>query len=89
MISFLKEMISQLEKKPIPLHFTYKDKEYKGDAIAVGETCHDKICEEHDVSLNGENIGIIRCMKSGWKMDGQEDEGFIKALGHEIFLWYE
>jgi hypothetical protein len=89
MIGFLKEMIAQLQKDPIPLNFIYKDKEYKGEAIAVGETCHDKICEEHDVTLNNENIGIIRCMKSGWKMDGQEDKGFIKSLGQEIFLWYE
>lgn len=89
MIGFLKEMIVQLEKKPIPLQFTYNDKEYKGEATAVLETCHDKFCEEHDISLNGENLGVIRYMKSGWKMDGQEDKGFIKALGQEILLWYK
>jgi hypothetical protein len=89
MIDFLREMIAQLERDPIPLNFTYNDTEYKGEAIAVGATCHDKICEEHEVTLNNENMGIIRCMKSGWKMDGQEDKGFIKALGQEILVWYK
>jgi hypothetical protein len=37
----------------------------------------------------GYHCGIIRCMQSGWKMDGQKDKGFVKALGQEIFLWYE
>jgi hypothetical protein len=39
--------------------------------------------------LNDQHLGIIKCTKGGWKMDGVEDKKFINAIGEEIFLWYE
>jgi hypothetical protein len=84
MVKFLKEMISALEKEPISLNFTYKNQQYVGEALPIQETCHDGICEELDISLNDEQLGIIRRLKSGWKMDNQEDEKFIQAIGEAI-----
>jgi hypothetical protein len=84
LIGFLKEMISLLEKEPIPLNFTYREKEYRGEAIPVPETCHDAFCEELDITLNDEHLGILRRMKNGWKMDGQEDKRFVQAMGEAI-----
>jgi len=83
-VKFLKVIIGELEKEPILLNFTYNTKEYKGEAVPVQETCHDGICEELDVTLNDEHMGIIRRLKSGWKMDNQKDEKFIQAIGEAI-----
>jgi hypothetical protein len=81
-------MADQLEKEPIHLEFEYDGKTYKGEAIPISETCSDDICYEADVSLNDEYLGIIRCAKSGWKMD-RADQGLVDAIGNEIFLYYE
>lgn len=88
-IKFLKEMITQLEKKPIPIEIEYNGKVYKGEGIPIPQSCHDGVCSEIDITLNGEHTGIIRRLKSGWKMHGVDDQKFIDAIGDEILLWYE
>lgn len=89
LIKLLEDMIAQLKKDPIPLEFEHEGKKQKGEAIPVSATCHDGVCDELEISLNNEYLGIIKCTKGGWKMDGEVDKKLIKAIGHEIFLWYE
>lgn len=88
LVKFLKDVIAQLEKEPVPLEFGYKGKTYKGEGVPIAETCHDGACYELAISLNDENLGIIRCAKSGWKMDGVE-QGLVDTIGEEIFLYFE
>ena len=85
----MQELIAQLEKDPVPLEIEYDGKVFKGEAIPVNQTCHDGVCDELDITLNDENLGIIKCTKSGWKMDTQTDQKFVDAIGEEIFYWYE
>ena len=80
MISFLQDMITQLKSESVPLAFSYKDTVYEGEAIPVMETCEEGDCVEWDIYLNDESKGIIRKMKSGWKMNGVTDKGLIKAI---------
>lgn len=89
LIGFLKEFIAQLERDPIPLEFELNGKQYKGDAIQIKQTCHDDVCDELDISLNDENLGIIKCTKSGWKMDAPVEQELVNAIGEEIYLWNE
>jgi hypothetical protein len=88
LVKFLKEVIAQLESDPVPLEFEYKGNLYKGEGIPITETCHDGFCYELSISLNDENLGIIRCAKSGWKLDGVEQD-LVDAIGNQIFLYYE
>lgn len=88
LVKFLKEVIAQLESDPVPLAFEHKGKLYKGEGIPITETCHEGVCYELSVSLNDENLGIIRCAKSGWKLDGVEQD-LVDAIGNQIFLYYE
>lgn len=44
LLKILKEMVAQLEKKPVPLKFTYNDIEYKGEGIPVAGACIDGVC---------------------------------------------
>src|SRR4051812_96419 len=89
LIKLMQELIAQLEKDPVPLEIEYDGKVYKGEAIPVNQTCHDGVCDELDITLNDENLGIIKCTKGGWKMDTQTDQKFVDAIGEEIFYWYE
>ncbi|MGE7777655.1 hypothetical protein ACQKLP_23255 [Chitinophaga sp. NPDC101104] len=89
LVKMLQEIIAQLEKEPVPLEFEYDGKTYKGEAFPISPTCHDGVCDQLEITLNDENLGIIRCMKSGWKLDGVKDQGLIDAIGEEIFLWFE
>ncbi|PWV45005.1 hypothetical protein [Chitinophaga sp. S165] len=84
LIEFLQEIIAQLEKEPASLDFTYNEKHYLGEAIPIGQTCHDGLCEEYDIILNDASMGIIRRMKKGWKIDGIEDKKFVGAIGDAI-----
>jgi len=89
LIKLMQELIAQLEKDPVPLEIEYNGQVYKGDAVPVSQTCHDGICDELDITLNDQHLGIIKCTKGGWKMDNQEDQKFVDAIGEEIFYWYE
>jgi hypothetical protein len=88
LVNFLKDIIAQLEKEPIPLEFDYNDVHYKGEGVPISETCSADVCYEVDITLNDENLGIIRCAKSGWKMDRIE-QGLIDAIGNQILLYFE
>jgi len=70
------------------LENTNKGDLYKGEGIPISQTCQKGFCYEADISLNDRPMGIIRCAKSGWKMDGVE-QGLIDAIGHQIFLHFE
>jgi len=89
LVKLLQELIAQLEKEPVPLEIEYNGKTFKGEAIPVSQTCHDGICDELDITLDDENLGYIKCTKSGWKMDSVKDQKFVDAIGEEIFYWYE
>ena len=89
LVKLLQQLIAQLEQDPVPLEIEYDGKKFAGEAIPVSQTCHDGICDELDVTLNDENLGIIKCTKGGWKMDTVKDQKFVDAIGEEIFYWYE
>src|SRR2546423_3166422 len=48
LIKLMQELITQLEKEPIPVKFNYEGETYKGEAIPVFQTCSDGICSELD-----------------------------------------
>jgi hypothetical protein len=89
LVKLLQELIAQLEQEPVPLEIEYDGKVFKGEAMPISQTCHDGVCDELDITLNDENLGIIKCTKGGWKMDTVKDQKFIDAIGEEIFYWYE
>lgn len=82
LIDFLKDMIEQLEQEPIPLNIELKDKTWKGEALPITDACVDGVCYEYEITLNDANYGIIRRLKSGWKMDLIEDKKLVKAIGN-------
>jgi len=89
LINFLKELILQLQKAPVPLQFEYGEKKWKGEALPVPLTCKDNVCYELDVTLNGEPVGIIHRAKNGWRIKHIDDQKFVDAIGEQIMLWYE
>jgi hypothetical protein len=89
LVKLLRELITQLEKEPIPLELDYGGKTYKGEAIPIPEACSDGVCHELDITLNDQHLGILHNMKSGWKMDEVKDQKLVKAIGEEVTLWYE
>lgn len=89
LVKFLHEFIAQLEKEPVPLQLEYNGKTYKGEAVPIPNTCHDRVCPELDITLNDEHLGILHSMKTGWKMDEVKDQKLVNAIGKEVLLWYE
>jgi hypothetical protein len=89
LIKFLKEMIRELEEEVVPIEFEYKDVLYQGEAIPVPDACQDGVCYQLDITLNEEHMGIIRSMKTGWKMDLVEDQKLVNAIGDVIRAYYE
>lgn len=87
LIQFLKEVVAMLESDPVPLDFEYKGTPYKGEGVPISATCQKGFCYELSITLNDESMGIIRCAKRGWKMDGVE-QGLVDALGQQIFLYF-
>lgn len=93
LIQILKDLISDLEKQPeimktVPLEFTYRGKDFKGEGIPLLSGCHDGVCFQLDIILNDDHLGIIRCTPKGWKITGIT-QGLVNAIGNEIFKWYE
>ena len=89
LIKLLQNMITQLEKEPVPIELEYKGKIYKGEGIPVSQTCKEKVCYELEIMLNDEQLGLIHCTDRGWKMKNVKDLGLVNAIGEKIALWYE
>jgi hypothetical protein len=89
MIELFKEMILQLEAEPVELQFDYKGETYSGEAVPITQTCEEGSCEEWDISLNDRHIGILRKMKSGWKLQELEDKKLIKTIGEQVMAFYQ
>ena len=89
LLKFLKEMVAQLEKEPVPLKFNYLDIEYKGEGIPIPGTCSNGVCYDLEINLNGRHVGILHRLKNNWKIEGVEDEKFVNAIGDVVTLWYE
>ena len=81
LITFLKQMIAQLETEPVQLEFEIKNKSYKGEAQPIKAACVNGVCNHYDITLNDEHMGLLRRLKSGWKMDLVEDKTLIRTLG--------
>jgi hypothetical protein len=84
----MQELISQLEKEPIPLQFEYDGNIYKGEAVPIAATCADGMCSELDVSINDKHIGIIKKLTRQWKIDGATDPKFVNTIGEQIEQWF-
>jgi hypothetical protein len=84
LVEFLHQMIAQLEQEPVLLEFTVDDVAYEGEALPILGTEIDGVFREFEVTLNNRNYGIIRHLKSGWKLDLTDDAKFIRELGKAI-----
>jgi hypothetical protein len=84
LVSFLKEMITQLEQPTIPIELEVGKEKYEGEALPITATFHDGIHDEYEITLNDKNLGLLRRMKSGWKMDLVNDKKLVKAIGQSI-----
>jgi hypothetical protein len=89
LLKFLKEMVAQLEKEPVPIKFTYLDIEYKGEGVPVPGTCNNGVCYDLEINLNGRHVGMLHRLKNSWKIEGVDDEKFVNAIGDVVTLWYE
>jgi len=89
LVNLLKEMITQLETEPLPITVEYQGQTWEGEAMPIAQTCHDGICEEWEITIDDELMGILRRMKSGWKMEGVEDRKLVKAIGVAVAKWDE
>jgi len=89
LIEFFKQMIVQLEVEPIELNFEYLGQNYVGEATPIQQTCENGICVEWDIILNDAQIGIIRKMKSGWKLNEIQDKKLVKLIGRDIMMQYQ
>jgi hypothetical protein len=89
LIKFLKTMIRELEEEVVPLSFEYNGTQYKGEAVPVPDACENGVCYQLDITLNEEHMGIIRSMKSGWKMDLVQDQKLVDAIGEVLRAYYE
>jgi hypothetical protein len=88
LIQFLQEWIRQLQTEIIKLEFEFKGTVFEGEAIPLPETCVDGVCTQLDITLNNEHVGIIRHLKSGWKMEQAKDQKFVNAIGDAINRHY-
>lgn len=89
LVKLMQEFIAQLQKEPIPIQFEYEGEIYEGEAMPISQTCIDGVCAELDVTINDQHIGIIKRLKSGWKIDGAKDQKFVDAIGERIEEWYQ
>src|SRR5687767_6462909 len=89
LITFLKDIVAELEKDPIVFEFDYKGKTYRGEAVPIEQSCDEEGCNQFDVTLDDESLGIIQRLKKSWKLQHVKDQGLVNAIGHEISLCYK
>jgi len=88
LIEFLRDVADQLEREHIPLEMEFKGEKYKGEAIPVLNASANGSPHQLDITLNNKNLGIIRHLKSGWKMELVKEPALVKAIGKAIEQWY-
>ncbi len=77
------------KSESIPLDFFYMGKKYTGSAMPLSASCHEDVCFEFIIKLNGESLGFLSCDPGlHWTMSGF-DQDFVNNIGEEIVLWYE
>lgn len=84
LIQFLQEMITQLQQETIPLELEIDGKHYEGEALPITATLNEGVHHEFEITLNNKNLGLIRRLKSSWKMDTVADKKLIKAIGEKL-----
>lgn len=84
LVNFLKQMIVQLEQQAVALEFEAGGKKYEGEALPVMATLQQGVFYEYEITLNNKNLGIIRRLKSGWKLDLVEDKKLIREIGKAL-----
>ncbi len=89
LIKFLKQWLHELEEETIALEFEHKNVKYKGEAVPLPGTCADDFCSQFDITLNDEHMGLIRLLKSGWKMEGVNDNPLVKSIGMALMTHYK
>lgn len=62
---------------------------YSGEAIPTPQVCDEEHCTELGITLNEENLGIIRSTEKGWKMKNVKDQKLVDAIGSQIALRYQ
>ena len=80
LVQFLKDMIAQLQQAPIPLHLEVNGQVYKGEAIPVMATLTEGKHQAFELWLNDKNMGLLRRLKSGWKIATLDDNKLIAAI---------
>jgi hypothetical protein len=89
LITFLEEMIAQLKQTPIKLEITLGDQVHEVEAIPVLQACLEGVCNVYDVSMDNQQLGLLRRLKSGWKLDTVEDPKLVRALGKALDAYLE
>jgi hypothetical protein len=84
LVQFMKQMILDMEAEPLEFEFEYNNEKFKGEATPITASCNNGTCQEFDVSVNNSHLGILKHLKSGWKMDNATDAKFIKVVGKAI-----
>lgn len=51
-------------------------------------SCHDRVCDQLDITLNKRHLGVIKCTKNGWCL-ADMPQGLASAMGEKVFEWYE
>lgn len=64
---------------PIPLEFEYKAKKYNGTAVPVMSSCENGLCQQLDVTLNREHVGVLRNTAKGWRISSVA-QGLVNAI---------
>ncbi|HZF99386.1 MAG TPA: hypothetical protein VEY71_00200 [Chitinophagales bacterium] len=75
--------------RPIQLDITYDGDWFVGEAKPVIEGTPDTVCTAFSVNLNGVELGLIRFVPSGWKMDTALEQPLVDAIGKRIVNWYK
>jgi hypothetical protein len=75
--------------KPFRLELNYRGKHYLGTAHPLVDTCHDGICEQLEIHLNGKRLGILKWEKKRWIMEEIKEQSLVEKLGELIIDWYE
>jgi hypothetical protein len=94
LVEILRSLADEIEKSPeqvvpIPLAFEHKGQSFEGMGIPILTLCENGLCQEVDITLNGQHQGIIRHTEKGWKMTEIKSAPLVRAIGSKIEEWYQ